>query len=146
MFYFFSDTVFNALTSRPFPVASVGPDPVISMPFPGVYTPRFCQVLKMVFELVTGAVIKRQERRAGIFRSTCTLPNILLPAGISDYELHIYNRWGENVHNADDAGDCWDGTYKGQPCDVGVYFYYYKLKSPNCKAEMEGKGDITLVR
>jgi gliding motility-associated-like protein len=71
---------------------------------------------------------------------------ILLPGGVSDYELHIYNRWGENVHNADDAGDCWDGTYRGEPCDVGVYFYYYKLKSPNCKAEMEGKGDITLVR
>ena len=71
---------------------------------------------------------------------------IILPPGLSEYELHIYNRWGENVFTADDPTDCWDGTYKGEPCDLGTYFYYYKLKSDRCEIEKEGKGDITLLR
>ncbi|HYD22191.1 MAG TPA: gliding motility-associated C-terminal domain-containing protein, partial [Flavipsychrobacter sp.] len=71
---------------------------------------------------------------------------IVLPANATDYELHIYNRSGNNIYNADSGDDCWDGTYKGEPCDVGVYNYYYTIRSVACKRLKKRSGTITLVR
>jgi gliding motility-associated-like protein len=72
--------------------------------------------------------------------------HIVQSPGITDFELHIYNRFGDNVYNADDASDSWDGSYKGKRCDVGVYYYYFKYKTVTCGKTIEGKGDITLLR
>ena len=95
------------------------------------------------------------DNMGGLYVPTAFTPNndgkndcyrILLPLGITDFELHIYNRFGNRVFTTTDPTDCWDGNYKGRLCDVGTYYYYYKLKSPACGMEMDGKGDITLIR
>ena len=38
--------------------------------------------------------------------------------------LRIYNRWGEMVYETDDITQKWDGTFRGQPLNPGVYVYY----------------------
>ncbi|MEL6923218.1 MAG: gliding motility-associated C-terminal domain-containing protein, partial [Bacteroidota bacterium] len=38
--------------------------------------------------------------------------------------LRIYNRWGEMVYETNDITKKWDGTFRGQPLNPGVYVYY----------------------
>ncbi len=71
--------------------------------------------------------------------------------GWEEYEINIYNRWGELVFKADDPVNSWDGTVmnNGTECPAGTYFYVinYKLKN---RAENDGlepvSGTVTLIR
>jgi gliding motility-associated-like protein len=42
---------------------------------------------------------------------------------VLEYELWIYNRWGELVFHSTDFNLGWDGSYKGIICPEGVYMY-----------------------
>ncbi len=61
-------------------------------------------------------------------------------------EFKVYNRWGEVVYDYR-TGDAqgWDGTYKGEPCDMGVYNYSVILAKVG-EAEKIYKGNVTLIR
>ncbi len=62
----------------------------------------------------------------------------------TEFILAIYDRWGNKVFTTQDISKGWDGTYKGRPCDVGVYFY---RASTRCLGRTEEKkGDITLIK
>jgi len=61
------------------------------------------------------------------------------------YELNIYNRWGQKVFTSSNQFDEWDGTQNGKPCEMGVYYYYFKGKCMTGHEE-EHKGEVTLVR
>ncbi len=63
---------------------------------------------------------------------------------VQDIQLSIFNRWGQKVFFTTNPNDCWDGTYKGQPCDAGNFVYYLKAKT-TCGA-VERKGNVLLVR
>lgn len=43
------------------------------------------------------------------------------------FEMAVYNRWGEKVFETDDIRKGWDGNYKGEPAQSGVYTYRLKL-------------------
>jgi gliding motility-associated-like protein len=65
--------------------------------------------------------------------------------GITDYNLIIFNRWGEIIFRSKDRFEGWDGTYNLQPCQQDVYVYKLDVIS------YEGKpysysGTITLLR
>lgn len=45
--------------------------------------------------------------------------------GYEKITYNIYNRWGEKLYQAD--GDGWNGTYKGQPVQHGVYMYFIEV-------------------
>jgi len=45
---------------------------------------------------------------------------------ILDYQLEIYNRWGEMLFTSNDNKVGWDGTYQGKPCPQGHYIYKVK--------------------
>jgi len=40
-----------------------------------------------------------------------------------DFEIYIYNRWGNLVYKGNNNKQDWDGTYKGKELPVGTYFY-----------------------
>ena len=40
-----------------------------------------------------------------------------------DYQLRIYNRWGEQIFYSNDAQKGWDGKYKGHVVPQGTYLY-----------------------
>jgi gliding motility-associated-like protein len=63
---------------------------------------------------------------------------------VTKLQFIIYNRWGEVVFATTNAADCWDGTFKGKPCDPGNFVYYVKANS-NC-GNTEKKGNLVLVR
>ncbi len=64
---------------------------------------------------------------------------------ITEVYLTIYDRWGEKLFETNDITKGWDGAYKGEQLDQGVYGYYMTFK---CNNEQESfkKGNITLMR
>jgi gliding motility-associated-like protein len=41
--------------------------------------------------------------------------------GINQFEMLIFNRWGELIKTLNSIDDYWDGRYKGQMCQDGTY-------------------------
>lgn len=64
---------------------------------------------------------------------------------IVSMEFAVYSRWGEKVFETTDQSNCWDGTYKGQVLNGGVYAYTLKATLSNGKTIIK-KGDVKLIR
>lgn len=60
-------------------------------------------------------------------------------------EWSIYNRWGELLFTTTNLNDQWDGTYKDQPCEVGVYVFYLKATFTDNTNKVL-KGNVTIVK
>jgi len=69
----------------------------------------------------------------------------VLTKRVSEYELIIFNRWGQEVYrgNSNDFG--WDGYFKDEPQDLGVFGYVLKWTNLSGQSFTEN-GSITLVR
>jgi gliding motility-associated-like protein len=58
----------------------------------------------------------------------------------------IVNRWGQVVFETANQFEAWDGSYKGEPCEIGTYQYYLKYRCAEGKELTELQGDVTLLR
>lgn len=94
------------------------------------------------------------------FSNVCAFPNAFSPNGdgindilrfncinISEVQITILNRWGEVVAMSSDMDKVWDGTFKGQASQSGVYSMIVQYEVYN----QEGKklfytGTLTLMR
>lgn len=65
--------------------------------------------------------------------------------GIESFEMHIYNRWGEEVFYTDDIDDHWDGTYKGELLPEGTYLYSIQAEGVDHK-NLNQEGSLLLLR
>ena len=88
-----------------------------------------------------------------------TVPNVLTPNGdgsndewfiftqnLTELEVIIINRWGNEVAKIDGAAGSWNGkTTNGDDVIDGTYFYKYLAKALNGK-EFSGHGFLTLIR
>ena len=61
------------------------------------------------------------------------------------YEMLIFNRWGEKMFETTDLNKGWDGNYKGQPAQDGVYVYKMMVTSLEDKV-FQYNGTFTLIR
>jgi len=61
-------------------------------------------------------------------------------------EMRVFDRWGTEVFYSNSREVGWDGTYKGVPADMGVYFYTVILARPGHATNQVYKGEITLIR
>ncbi|MCB2194876.1 MAG: PKD domain-containing protein [Bacteroidetes bacterium] len=68
-----------------------------------------------------------------------------LAEGVIEYELFIYNRWGELIFTTKDLSKGWDGTIDGEPAKPDVYVWKAQGKYTNGKS-FELAGDVTLIR
>ena len=64
---------------------------------------------------------------------------------IKEYKLQIYNRWGEMVFESNDIHKGWDGTFRGEMCEEGIYMYVCVARPQNSFPILK-KGTITLIR
>lgn len=71
----------------------------------------------------------------------------LLNCPVLQYELHIFNRYGQQVFASKDPGQYWNGSFNGQHLDLGTYYYLLYLRFDRAGAAEESyKGDIHLLR
>ncbi|MFN7845601.1 MAG: gliding motility-associated C-terminal domain-containing protein [Bacteroidota bacterium] len=57
----------------------------------------------------------------------------------------VYDRWGNLVFESYNQEQCWDGTFKGKPCNSGVYVFRVEVTAIT-KEFYSAQGNITLVR
>jgi gliding motility-associated-like protein len=83
--------------------------------------------------------VKKKVHASILDDSGLFIPNSFTPNGdgqndlfrvfsiCAEYQLSIFNRWGEKVYETDDAdAHPWDGTLRGNPVQEGVYCYLLK--------------------
>ncbi len=56
----------------------------------------------------------------------------------------IYNRYGVKIFETNNAAECWNGYYKGQPAEPGNYVYYLSAKT--LCGDVVKKGNVLLIR
>ena len=65
-----------------------------------------------------------------------------LPEG--QFQMKIYNRWGQMIFETNDIEEGWDGTYKSQICQEGVYVWI--VVSNEKDNNVLNKGTVMLIR
>ena len=65
--------------------------------------------------------------------------------GIKKLRFMIFNRWGEKVFETDHLSKGWDGIYKGELQQSGVYSYSAEVEYLNGDSKNK-KGSITLIK
>lgn len=65
--------------------------------------------------------------------------------GIVEYQMWIFNRWGENIFYSANIEAGWDGTYKGKAVDAGEYIYRFYVIDVDGH-DHEYAGGVTLIR
>ena len=93
------------------------------------------------------------EKPCAILFPTAFTPNkdgkndlfrILTNYGFQEFNLAVYNRWGQKIFEANDPGKGWDGSFQGLPQDIGTYVWICKYKKNNISTNL--KGTIVLIR
>lgn len=59
-----------------------------------------------------------------------------------DYEILVYNRWGQLVYRSTSIAKPWDGLFEGRPAPTGVYAYIINIRQTGMKLS----GWVMLVR
>ena len=70
--------------------------------------------------------------------------------GITIESFKLFNRWGENIFESSEITlnnpkNTWDGTYKGQPLNTGVYVWVLKVSFADGTTDIL-KGSTSLIR
>ena len=67
---------------------------------------------------------------------------------IMEYEMQIFDRWGNLRYVGNDIEVGWDGLFNGEPSDAGVYIYSIRIKfRDDFKTDEEiYSGDVLLMR
>jgi len=69
--------------------------------------------------------------------------------GITEYNIQIFNRWGELIFESNDMKTQWDGNYQNELAPTGVYVYKINAKGPSANGRYKNliskAGDVTLV-
>jgi gliding motility-associated-like protein len=55
----------------------------------------------------------------------------IIAYGVKEFEVWIYDRWGEEIFYSDDLYKGWNGTFKGREVPQGTYVYRCKIKYLN---------------
>lgn len=63
---------------------------------------------------------------------------------ISDFEILIFNRWGEIIFASTDKNFVWDGNVKGKPAVGGVYLYQMRY-TPAAGKPVVARGTVTVL-
>ena len=63
-----------------------------------------------------------------------------------DFDLFIFNRWGEIVWESHDASAGWDGTYGGKLVQDGVYTWKIEFKTTETDERRMVSGHVNVIR
>ncbi len=66
-------------------------------------------------------------------------------AGLNNFNLRIYNRWGELVFESSDQSQGWDGTQRGKEMNTAVFVYVITYADADLLPQTLS-GNVTLIR
>lgn len=66
--------------------------------------------------------------------------------GGTGFRLLVFNRWGEQLYDSGEEGKGWNGVYKNEMCQQGVYLYVLSYSAGNSKRKYIQNGTFTLLR
>jgi gliding motility-associated-like protein len=69
--------------------------------------------------------------------------------GLSDFQMQIFNRWGQLLFNTTDRNEGWDGTYQGERVQKGAYTYIIRFVITDDELNernISKSGTVTVVR
>jgi gliding motility-associated-like protein len=88
---------------------------------------------------------------------TIFVPNTFTPNGdglndtfgvageaIQDFDMKIFNRWGQLIYETTNANERWDGTFLGQKVPSGTYVYKVSASSPSGKRQNK-EGSVNVI-
>lgn len=95
------------------------------------------------FDIIFPNVFRVGSVDNGLFKGTVIGDNL----SVIEYDLRIYDRWGNLIFGSNDVLDGWAGSFNGQSADQGVYIYVYSVKYQSLGQLMtrSGTGSITLL-
>ena len=70
----------------------------------------------------------------------------ILQCPFPDYNLQVFNRWGQLVFESQDPEKGWDGTFDGLPAPSEVYFYQLSYQEFQGTQGQRRQGDLVLLR
>ena len=65
---------------------------------------------------------------------------------VAEFELMIFNRWGELIFTSNNINDGWDGTYKGKDVEIDVYVWKVRYKRNHTSNWESEIGRVSLLR
>ena len=65
---------------------------------------------------------------------------------VTDFNLLIFNRWGEIIWESNDPSATWDGTYNGRIISQGTYSWIVRAKDLLNDGKYEFNGFINIIR
>jgi PKD repeat protein len=85
-------------------------------------------------------------RNGGSYNPTSYDNNIFFPinTGVTEYQLQIFNKWGEMLYESNDVNKGWDGYYRGMLCKQDVYVWKVTARFVDGQ-RFEQAGDVTLL-
>lgn len=66
--------------------------------------------------------------------------------GIKNYNMMIFNRWGQEIFETNDLNTGWDGKYNGAVCPQDVYLYKISYVSEEDNKAYSSIGKVSLFR
>ncbi|MFA0960724.1 PKD domain-containing protein [Roseivirga sp. BDSF3-8] len=72
----------------------------------------------------------------------------VFPRYVNEFEIYIYNRWGELIFFSDNQDFRWDGTFNGSLVPAGTYAYVIRFTGirEEFNEEQRKRGSITIIR
>jgi len=67
---------------------------------------------------------------------------------VIEWEMFVFDRWGATLYHSTEFTDGWDGIFKDNDLNPGVYIWWYKARIRTCHRDLElaDKGDITILK
>ncbi len=75
------------------------------------------------------------------FNDTWQIGNI---QNYPEFEIFVYNKWGQQVHRQKDTYTPWDGSWNGVALPDGTYYYMFYFKASEKDNFL--KGDVSILR
>lgn len=111
------------------------------------------------FKAANTTVYSLSNTAEALPKATMYIPSAFTPNGdgindffgvkaqnIAQFNLQIYNRWGELIFESSNITDLWDGTYQGEAItSTDVFVYTVKAIGINGTILPEENGTVTLV-
>jgi gliding motility-associated-like protein len=63
-----------------------------------------------------------------------------------NFNMKIFNKWGQIIFETNSSTEGWDGTYKNNSVQTGVYNYTIEFKDKNTDKKYSLQGHVNLIK